>query len=397
MNYQKSLEDIELVPGKDLYTEEARLERLEYLRRKTGKDLAILDKVSSFTVEDTKGRIENFVGSIEIPVGIAGPLLVKGEKEEGLCFAPLATLEGTLVASTNRGARALTQSGGVTARVISRRMMRAPFFVFPDLLSSVSFASWLTDHAEEIKAVAAAQTRYGKLEEIIPRIMGRIVHVNFLYSTGDAAGQNLVTKCTAAICFWISGQVRNIESIGLEESFIEGNMASDKKATHQSFISGRGTRVVADGVLKDRFIRETLNTTADDMHIGYIRGVTGAIQSGMLGYTINLSNVIAAFFAATGQDIASTHESGIGHFYVEKVGEGDLYVSLLLPSLVIGTVGGGTTMPGQFELLDMNNCTGAGTVNRLAEIIAGFCLSLDISTMAAVASNQFAAAHKKYG
>ncbi|HPS58775.1 MAG TPA: hydroxymethylglutaryl-CoA reductase [Spirochaetota bacterium] len=397
MNHRKSLEELELIPGKDMYSEEARLERLEYLRRMTGKELNILEKLSSFNPEDTKGRIENLVGSIEIPVGIAGPLFIRGEKEDGLCFAPMATVEGTLVASTNRGARALTQSGGVTARVISRRMMRAPFFVFSDLLSSIAFAAWLTEHAAEIKAVAATQTRHGKLEEIIPRIMGRIVHVNFLYSTGDAAGQNLSTKCTAAICIWISGQVKDIESIGLEESFIEGNMASDKKATHQSFISGRGTRIVAEGVLKEKFIRETLNTNADDMHIGYIRGVTGAIQSGMLGYTINLSNVIAAIFAATGQDIASTHESGMGHFYVEKTGEGDLYVSLLIPSLVIGTIGGGTKLPGQAELLDMNNCAGEGKVNRLAEIIAGFCLSLDISTMAAVASNQFAASHRKYG
>ena len=136
MNYQKSLEDIELIPGKDLYDEDARLERLEYLRRMTGRKFDILEKFSSFTVEDTKGRIENFVGSIEIPVGIAGPLLVKGEKEQGFCFAPLATLEGTLVASTNRGARALTQLGGVTARAISRRMMRAPFFVLPDRVSN---------------------------------------------------------------------------------------------------------------------------------------------------------------------------------------------------------------------------------------------------------------------
>lgn len=397
MNLKNNPDEIEMIPGKDLYDEDSRRARLAYLRDMTGKDLNILEKMSSFSAEDTRGRIENLVGSIEIPVGIAGPLLVKGENGEGLCFAPMATVEGTLVASTNRGARALTQSGGVTARVISRRMLRAPFFVFSDLLSSIEFAAWLAEHIDELKAVAASQTKHGALESIVPRIMGRIVHVNFLYSTGDAAGQNLSTKCTAAICMWISANVQNIESIGLEESFIEGNMASDKKVTHQSFISGRGTRVVAEAVLKDRFLRETLNTTASDMVIGYSRGVTGAIQSGMIGYTINLSNVVAAIFAATGQDMASTHESGMGHFYVEPYGESDLYVSLLIPSLVIGTVGGGTRLPGQAELLDLNDCSGEGAVCRFAEIIAGFCLSLDISTMAAVSSNQFAASHKKYG
>jgi hydroxymethylglutaryl-CoA reductase len=196
---------------------------------------------------------------------------------------------------------------------------------------------------------------------------------------------------------WISSQLQNIESICLEESFIEGNMASDKKVTHQSFISGRGTRVVVEGILKDKYIRETLNTSAKAMSIGYNRGVSGAIQSGMIGYTINLANVVAAIFAATGQDLASTHESSMGHFYVEPQGEDDLYVSLLMPSLVIGSIGGGTQLPGQNELLNLNNCAGTGGVKRFAEIIAGFCLSLDISTMAAVASNQFAASHKKYG
>lgn len=385
------------IPGKDSYTEEARLERLRFVSESMDAKLPILGQLTSFTPEHTKGRIENLVGSIEIPVGIAGPLKINGEDGEYTAFAPMATVEGTLIASTSRGARALMQSGGVTARVISQRIIRAPMFIFGSLDSSIRFTSWVKENDAMIKQAANTATRHGALKEIVPRVMGRIVHLNLMYDSGDAAGQNLSTKCTAMALMWIVKSIKEMGDIDLEESFIEGNTASDKKATQQSFISGRGTRVIAEGILKRQFIEEILNTTPHAMYVGYNRGVTGGIQSGMLGFNINVANVVAAIFAATGQDIASTHESGMGHFYVEQLDQGDIYVSLLLPSLVIGTVGGGTSLPGQRELLELNGCYGKGRVRKFAEIIASFCLSLDISTIAAVAANEFAAAHRKYG
>jgi len=384
------------IPARGIYTEEARLERLNFVRAQTGTRLDNLQD-TSLAAGKLTGNIENLIGGVEVPVGLGGPLLFKGQKAAGLIYAPLATTEGALVASATRGATAITRSGGVHTRVIAQRMMRVPLFVLTDLEGAFLFASWIRDHTDEIRREVGAVSRHAMLFSVEPHVMGNLVHVTFLYETGDAAGQNMTTTCTWHACQWLMAQMKGFEEIEFENFLIEANMSGDKKVNYQSFIAGRGTRVVAECVLDSRVMEEVLKVTPGAL-CRTNRGImTGSLQVGMIGYNINIANIIAAIFTATGQDIACIHESSLGQLHVEEVEGGGVHASMLLPSLIVGTVGGGTHLPRQRELLESMDCAGPGKVSRLAEVIAGFCLALDLSTLSAVASGQFAAAHERLG
>ena len=384
------------IPARGLYSEEARLERLAFMRERSGTELAELES-TEFDPGKLVGNIENLVSSVDIPVGLAGPLLFKGQHARGTFYAPMATSEGALVASATRGATAITRSGGVTTLVVHQRMMRVPLFVFGDVRSAFEFVSFLRAHTKDIKAQVGEVSRHAELLSIDPHIMGPNVHVTFLYETGDAAGQNMTTACTWHCCQWI---LRNLETerpdMTVERFYIEGNMSGDKKVTFQSLINGRGTRVIAEAVLSDAQIERTLKTDRASLMRAVQSAMAGSIQVGMIGFNINTANVIGAMFTATGQDIACVHESSLAQLDIQEV-EGGVYASMTLPALIVGTVGGGTGLPRQRALLQSIGCHGAGKAGKLAEIIAGYCLALDLSTMAAVASGQFVSAHERLG
>jgi NADP-dependent 3-hydroxy-3-methylglutaryl-CoA reductase len=383
------------IPGRGHYTEKARQERIEFIRRQSGKPLEILDQFS-LTPERLSSNIENLVGSVEIPVGLAGPLLFRGQKAKGIFYAPFATTEGALVASATRGATAITRSGGMNTRVLKQQMFRVPMFHFEDLNSSSAFSQWVVDHIEEIKAETRKVSRYANLSALEPLVSGASVHVRFIYETGDAAGQNMTTTCTWQACMWILEAVKHVPYLRLVDFAIEGNASGDKKVNFLSYIQGRGTAVAAECFIHEEDLQKILKVGSKQLAIGYNQNVQGAMRSGMVGNNINIANVIGAMFTALGQDIACVHESSIGILNIEAA-EGGLYASLYLPSLVVGTVGGGTALPGQNQYLQILGCAGAENSSKLAEIIAGFCLALDISTMCAVSSGQFAMAHEKLG
>lgn len=389
-------EGVPVIPARGLYTEEARKERLAFVREKTG---AALERVSQTTLDPKAlvSNIEAFIGSVEVPVGIGGPLLIKGANAHGLYYAPLATSEGALVASVTRGATAITRSGGATARVLGQRMMRVPVFVLSDLASAFFFAEWVKDHFKEIAAETRKYSNYADLAELETNIIGKSVNVQFIYQTGDAAGQNMTTTCTWQACQWIMKQMAAFEGIKFDRFFIESNLSNDKKVTYQSFIKGRGIRVIAECVISPEVCRQVLKVSPETITRGFMNGVSGSIAAGMVGMNINIANVIAAIFTATGQDIACVHESAIGHLHVELTDDGSLYAAMTLPSLVIGTIGGGTNLPHQKECLQILDCAGAGKAHKLAEIIASYCLALDLSTMSAIATDQFARAHEALG
>lgn len=384
------------VPGRGLYTQEARLERLEYVRSHTD---AKLEMVAQTTLNETslKSNIEALIGSVEIPLGVAGPLLIRGKHARGLFNAPMATSEGALVASATRGATALSQAGGVSVRVLGQRMYRAPIFVFSDLSSALFFADWVKDHYQELAEQTRQYSNYADLVEVSTELMGRAVHVQFIYETGDAAGQNMTTTCTWQACQWVLEQLKGFEHLTLKNFVIDGNTSNDKKVTYHSFLKGRGIRVVAECVLTEDICKKTLKVTPLQLITAYHYILNGAIASGTIGININIANVIAAMFVATGQDIASVHESSIGNLHLELNENNDIYITLQLPSLVVGTVGGGTNLTQQRECLEMLGCAGANNSHKLAEIIASFCLALDLSTLSALASDQFARAHEKMG
>ncbi|CAM2949866.1 phosphotransferase [Moritella viscosa] len=384
------------VPGRGLYTQEARLDRLEYVRSHTE---AKLEMVAQTTLNESslKSNIEALIGSVEIPLGVAGPLLIRGKHARGLFNAPMATSEGALIASATRGATALSQAGGVNVRVLGQRMYRAPIFVFSDLSSALFFADWVKDHYQELVKQTRQYSNYADLVEVSTELMGRAVHVQFIYETGDAAGQNMTTTCTWQACQWVLDQLKEFENLKLQNFVIDGNTSNDKKVTYHSFLKGRGIRVVAECVLTEDICKKTLKVTPLQLITAYHYILNGAIASGTIGININIANVIAAMFVATGQDIASVHESSIGNLHLELNENNDIYITLQLPSLVVGTVGGGTNLTQQRECLEILGCAGANNSHKLAEIITSFCLALDLSTLSALASDQFARAHEKMG
>jgi NADP-dependent 3-hydroxy-3-methylglutaryl-CoA reductase len=383
------------IPKRGVYSEEARLQRLLFVREQSGGSLASL-QTTGLAPERLTGNIENLIGSVEVPVGVAGPLRFKGEAAEGLIYAPFATTEGALVASATRGAIALSRAGGVCTRVIRQQMMRVPLFVFDSVRSAVRFAGWVGDHAGELREQAQHVSSHARLTALEPAVMGRMVNLTFLYETGDAAGQNMTTSCTWHACQWLIRELAALTDISLESFLIEGAMSGDKKVTFQSFIAGRGTRVTADCFLDQAVLSHVLRVTPDQALKAHERGLAASVRVGMIGYNVNAANVVAALFTATGQDIACVHESSLAQLHLERA-DGGLYASMLLPSLIVGTVGGGTHLPRQNDCLRLLDCAGAGRAARLAEIIAGYCLATDISTMCAIAGGQFAAAHERLG
>ncbi|WP_244205414.1 hypothetical protein [Streptomyces bobili] len=385
----------ESIPGRGQYSEDARRQRLGWLRGRSGSALASLE-TTGLDAQKLVGNVENFVGSLEVPVGLAGPLRFAGDAARGDIVAPLATTEGALVASASRGARALTRSGGVTTAVLSQRMNRVPAFEFADIATARRFTGWLRQRRGLLDEQVRLVSRHTRLVDVDPYQIGRYLHLRFVFETADAAGQNMTTAATWQICRWLTDALAEDESLRPVGMLLEGNLSGDKKVTAGSMLFGRGSRVTAECRLSREVMAAVLKTTPEAMVKGYTATVMGAQHAGMTGYGINAANVVAALFLATGQDVACVHESGVSLFSLERDGDG-VIVTLLLPNLAVGTVGGGTALPHQRDLLEMLGCAGAGGVRRFAEIVAGFALALDVSTLAAVVSGQFAEAHQRLG
>ncbi|WP_421512431.1 phosphotransferase (plasmid) [Enterobacter sp. JS8-1] len=377
------------------YTEKARQQRLAFLSEHTN---CSLEKVAcnSFDVAALSNTIEGFIGSVEIPVGIGGPLLINGLHAQGVFYAPFATTEGALIASISRGSTAITRSCGATVRVIGQRMMRVPHVEFRSVVQAVEFSQQVTGYLSELRAEIGRHSSHAQLMEITPQIIGRNVHLHFVYETADAAGQNMTTNCTWHACRLIEKKLAESDLRPLN-MMIDGNLSSDKKVSYQSMINGRGVRVIAETCLSTEVCKSVLRITPVQLLKAYHRTAEGAVAAGMTGMNINVANVIAGLFTALGQDIASVHESSLAHLRMEMNDDGSLYCSITLPSLVVGTVGGGTYLPQQRECLDMLGCKGQESSRKLAEIIAAYCLALDISTLSAIAADEFAKSHEKLG
>ncbi|OHC29547.1 MAG: hypothetical protein A2Y50_11240 [Pseudomonadales bacterium RIFCSPLOWO2_12_59_9] len=384
------------VPARGLYTEQARQERLAFARAQTGASLSEVEQ-TRLDPRTLVSNIEAFIGSVEIPVGLAGPLHIKGEHADGLYYAPMATSEGALLASATRGATALSRAGGVTARVIGQRMMRVPLFGFASMQQALFFADWVQDQHQALAIEVRKYSNFAKLVEIQAQVLGRNVHVHFVYETGDAAGQNMTTTCTWQACQWIFKQLQQFDGLAVLNFMVESNLSNDKKVTFQTFIKGRGVRVMAEALLSDAICQRVLKVTAKQLVSAYQNFISGSLAAGMIGFNINVANVVAAMFTALGQDIACVHESALAQLHLELNEDGDVYCIMTMPSLVIGTVGGGTNLPQQRECLELIDCAGPGKAHQLAEVIASYCLALDLSTLAAIAADQFARAHERLG
>ncbi|MGH7344531.1 MAG: hydroxymethylglutaryl-CoA reductase [Candidatus Rokuibacteriota bacterium] len=338
-------------------------------------------------------RIENFVGLACIPIGIVGPIRVDGAEAHGDFYIPMATTEGTLVASYNRGAKVIGASGGARVLGTLERVSRTPAFVFRTVHAAATFARWVEAHEDVFRRVAATTTRHGRLDAVQATVVGNQVHLDCAFTTADAAGQNMVTFATEAICREILAST----PLRPRSWFLEGNFSGDKKATARSLLGARGRRVSAEVVApRDVVLREC--HVSPELMLECSRVATvGAMQSGAIGAQGHYANALAAIFIACGQDVACVAEAAVGITHVELDDRGDLYVSVTLPNLIVGTVGGGTDLPTQRECLQMLGCAGDGGAPKLAEICAATVLAGEISLIAALASGQFAAAHARYG
>ncbi|MDH4091939.1 MAG: hydroxymethylglutaryl-CoA reductase [Cyclobacteriaceae bacterium] len=372
---------------------EGQAERLKFLEdKKISFDYVTGNKKFS-EPELLKGNIENFIGMAQVPIGLAGPLLVNGTYALGDFFVPLATTEGALVASYNRGMKACRRSGGISSVCLYEGIQRCPFFKFDNIGTVGIFLKWIHQHIDNFHEIVSKTSQFAKLNDVQTNIEGNSVILTFEYSTGDAAGQNMVTICTDQICKFILSTFPVTPS----EWYIESNYAGDKKATSLSFTRARGKKVTAEIVLPRKIVESVLKTTPEKIVKYWVSSTLAVIQSGAIGAQGHVANGLAALFIACGQDVACISESSIGLTRMETNLNGDLYVSLTLPSLIVGTVGGGTALPTQNECLEMLGCAGLGKAKKFAEICCAVALAGEISIAAAMTADHFTRSHKKLG
>ncbi len=374
----------------DYTSEQARLRRA-FVRQRTGVQL---DHVGRFSFDPSAlaGNIEGFVGVAQVPIGIAGPLLVCGEHAQGEFFVPLATTEGTLAASYNRGMKLLRQAGGVLTTVTGDAMQRAPAFGFDDARAARAFGEWVTENFPALRTEAERTTRTGKLHHIEQYALGRFMHLRFNFTTGDAAGQNMVGKATNSACQWIRAHYAGIRHFQLE-----GGMATDKKASEVNSLTARGKRVIAEATIPGDLLEQQMRMTPAEAFRARLVSSAGSFLAGANSNGNHSANAIAAMFVATGQDVANVAESSAAIVFADVTDSGDYYFSITIPSLIVATYGGGTGLPTQRECLEMMGCYGAGKVHKLAEIVAATVLCGELSLGSAVVSGEWVESHEHYG
>ncbi|MCC7162313.1 MAG: hydroxymethylglutaryl-CoA reductase [Anaerolineae bacterium] len=346
----------------------------------------------SFDPHIGKGNIEHFVGVAQIPIGLAGPVRINGEHAQGDFLIPLATTEGTLVASYNRGIKIMNLSGGITTTIVGDAMQRAPVFVFGNARQAREFVAWVNDNFAVIKEQADGTSSVARLQDIDSYLSNKFAFLRFNYKTGDAAGQNMVGRATFAACSWIIDNYA-----GITNFYLESNFATDKKASWINIARTRGKRVTAEATVKRDVLIEHMRVEPEKLFYHYGVANIGGFMSGVNNNGAHSANGITAMFIATGQDVANVSESSAGMVYCELTKDGDLYMSITIPSLIVATYGGGTGLATQKECLSILDCVGKGKVNKLAEIVAAVALAGEISLAAAISSSDWVSSHEKYG
>jgi hydroxymethylglutaryl-CoA reductase (NADPH) len=365
--------------------------RLRFATAQTG---ASFDHVGQYSIDPSvlPGNVENFFGVAQVPMGLAGPLLINGEHARGYFYIPLATTEGTLVASYSRGMRLLSECGGVKTTVVEQYMQRSPVFIWDDALQARDFGRWVEDHFAEIKAAAETTTRSGKLINIYQYSIGPLRHLRFNYTTGDAAGQNMTGKATFAACEWIKKN-----HPGGARYILSGNMDTDKKHSRINMLVTRGKRVVAEAVVKNDILKRLMRVDTRDLFYSRQISQAGAFLAGSANNGAHAANGLTAMFIATGQDVANVSESHAGVVYNQLLTNGDLYWSITLTSLIVATYGGGTGLPTQRECLEMLGCYGSGKADKFAEICAGVVLAGETSLSSAILAGDWVSSHDELG
>jgi hydroxymethylglutaryl-CoA reductase (NADPH) len=351
----------------------------------------LLDEDAENNMACYRNNIENFIGTVKLPVGIAGPLRVNGLFANDDYLIPLATTEAALVASYHRGAKLITISGGASAMLINEGVTRTPCFAFTNIIAAGQFVAWVVTQFERFKTIAEQTTTHGKLNDIHTQLEGNYVYLVFEFLTGDASGQNMVTIATNAVFQYIQTH----SPIVADHAFLDGNLSGDKKPNQHVLRSVRGKKVTAEVIIQAELIEKYLHTTADKMcQFGRMNSL-GATLSGSIGVNAHYANALAALYIATGQDPACVAESAVGVTRMDLNKSGDLHASVTLPNIMIGTVGGGTGLPSQKACLDIMGLSGNGNARALAEVTAALCLAGELSIVGAFCAGHFSRAHQK--
>ena len=364
--------------------------RRQWLEQKTGCRLTHIG-AHSIPSDEMRGNVENPVGAAQMPLGIAGPLLIRGTNAQGVFYVPLATTEGALVRSYERGMVALTRAGGVTTRVHVDENRVAPVFLFESVDRAHEFAVTLPGKLEAIRAEAESTTRHGKLQRIECHAIGREVIVNFCYFTADAHGMNMIVKATDHACKWI------MDHCDALQFYVFSGFSSEKRASGSLLAGGKGKKVTAGALLPKHIVKSYLHVTPEDLLNMRQHTMLGHLQANAIGCNGQLANGLAAIFIACGQDVANIVNAAVGITNFELDHNGDLYASVTLPSLTVATVGGGTALGTSRECLEILGCAGSGHASKFAEIICATLLAGELSMGAAIASGEFVAAHETYG
>jgi hydroxymethylglutaryl-CoA reductase (NADPH) len=378
------------VPGGAHVSEEALDRRWQLLAVSPESRAEIDDPRTHAQCESYRRNIENFIGTVKVPVGLAGPLRVRGLFAQGDYFVPLATTEAALVASYNRGAQLVSEAGGCTSMLLNEGVSRAPGFAFNNLPECGLFLVWATRQLDEFRRIAESTTRHGKLLDLRITVEGNHVYLVFEFTTGDASGQNMVTLATQEVCDHIMAN----SPVRPRYFFVEANMSGDKKASGQSFMLVRGKKVCAEVCIPGELVAKRLHTTPEQMVRYWQMSAMGGVLSGTLGLQGHYANGLAALYLATGQDVACVAESAVGVTRFETTGEGDLYAAVTLPNVMVGTVGGGTGLPSQQACLEILGLVGAGKAQAFAEVVAGICLAGELSIAGALTAGDFSRAHR---
>ncbi|MDA8651546.1 hydroxymethylglutaryl-CoA reductase [Porticoccaceae bacterium] len=373
------------------YTEVMAQKRRDFAESKTSTEL---NHIGHYSVDPglTAGNIENFIGVAQVPMGLMGPLLVDGEHAQGEFYVPMATSEGTLVASYNRGASLLREAGGAKVTVVDDAMQRAPVFIFEDARQARMFGEWVSDNFDRIAEQAESTTSSGKLRNIQQFSAARMRYLRFNYTTGDAAGQNMVGKATFVACEWIKANYP-----GIERYMLSGAMDTDKKHSQLNTLYTRGKRVIAEVTIPSALLERVMGVSGEALFKARAINQVGGLLAGSINTGAHSANGITATFIATGQDVANVAESSSAVVYADLDVNGDYYFSITIPSLIVATFGGGTGLPTQQECLKMLGCVGAGKVKKLAEIIGAAVLAGELSLMSAVLAGDWVTSHDALG
>lgn len=360
-------------------------------RRKWLEDLtkSRLTNISSDCYEsmELRGNIENFIGSAQIPIGIVGPLKIDGQYAKGTFYVPIATTEGGLISTYQRGAIAITKAGGAKTCVTKDENFLDPIFVLSNLGEANKFISWVSSSHQLLKRKVESVTNHGKLNGITPILIGRRVVLKISYFTEDAMGANMINFATDAICKFIS------ENFPIQRYLLRSNYSSEKKVSGSNIVSNYGKEVYVESIIPKRIVKLHLNSSSEEIGSAWHSWALSSINSGMIGINAQIANGLSGLFIACGQDVAHVTNASVGINMLEKLENGDLYASLKLPNIIVGTVGGGTALNTQRECLEMIGCYGKGKAKKFSEIVAATLLAGEIGICAGITTDEFLAPH----